>query len=621
MMHKNYTLKVAVKTAIAILAISTQTNALALGLGNVEVNSYLGQPLRASIKVQGASELKNVDCFRAINDNSAENQLNSANFKLSKTVDDVAILTVTTNQVLNEPIMSLSIAAECDTNMRRDYILLLDPPLTADAEMNTGASAINETVTDNDKVVKTTTSAVSKAPQTIKVAKAGYKPNSTPVAKKEIVLTAGYTNAETADVAKAEPNHEAQKDNKARLSISGGDTSLIPSNKPQLRMDMQLQFTPENAPMPLQNALAGDIEINDEVTVINNRMAHLQEQITLLAQTNQTLKTENQTQQQQLETANSAKNSLDWLGYLLGGVFIFSGTSIANKWRVRRQEQLIRDAELVQRTGNINSLDGLNTSDSFFDFDKDQALNQENGETKQTFDTEQMEMNALFAPNTAQQPAPFSVEEFNDEQNILDHADVFLSHGRTSLAIQLLQNHLIEHPKRSVTEWLFLLDLLAKDDMQAMYEQTALECKEHYNIRIAAFSNDQGSSKQHLEDFPRLIAGLEQAWGTPAAIVYLDDLIYNSRLETRVGFEKSVLEELLLLKHIAHEAGNSAQVIQLDDKKLALKAQKEAKLAADKEDRLKKVNALIEQKAAESRALAEKETQEATFEFTLAEYN
>jgi hypothetical protein len=620
-MHRNYTLKLAVKTAIAVLAISAQTNALALGLGNVEVNSYLGQPLRASIKVQGASELKSVDCFHVVNDNSAENQLNSANFKLSKIVDDVAILTVTTNQVLNEPIMSLSLVAECNANMRRDYVLLLDPPLTTEAELSTEASAVNETVTDNDKVVRATASAVSKAPQTIKVAKASNKSNSTQYAKKDIVLTAGYTNAKTTDVAKAEPNHEVQKDNKPRLSISGGDTSAIPSNKPQLRMDMQLQFTPENAPIPLQNALAGDIEMNDEVTVINNRMAHLQEQINLLSHTNQTLEVKNQTQQQQLEVANSAKNSLDWLGYLLGGVFIFSGTSIANKWRVRRQEQLIRDAELVQRTGNINSLDGLNTRDSFFDLDKDQALNQENGETKQTFDTEQMEMDALFAPNTAQQPAPFSVEEFNDEQNILDHADVFLSHGRTSLAIQLLQNHLIEHPKRSVTEWLFLLDLLAKDDMQAMYEQTALECKEHYNIRIAAFSNDQGSSKQHLEDFPRLIAGLEQAWGTPAALVYLDDLIYNSRLETRVGFEKSVLEELLLLKHIAHEAGNSAQVIQLDDKKLALKAQKEAKLAADKEDRLKKVNALIEQKAAESRALAEKETQEATFEFTLAEYN
>ena len=110
-------------------------------------------------------------------------------------------------------------------------------------------------------------------------------------------------------------------------------------------------------------------------------------------------------------------------------------------------------------------------------------------------------------------------------------------------------------------------------------------------------------------------------WGTPAAVVYLDDLIYNSRLETRIGFEKSVLEELLLLKNIAHESVNSAQVIQLDDKKLALKAQKDAKLAADKEDRIRKVNELIEKKTAESQTNAKQEGQEALFEFTLTEYN
>ena len=72
-MQINYTLKQAVKTALAILAVSAQTNVMALGLGNIEVTSSLGQPLRASIKIQGASELKNVDCFRVINDTNAEN--------------------------------------------------------------------------------------------------------------------------------------------------------------------------------------------------------------------------------------------------------------------------------------------------------------------------------------------------------------------------------------------------------------------------------------------------------------------------------------------------------------------------------------------------------------------
>ena len=642
-MQTNYTLKQAVKTAVAILAMSAQTNVLALGLGNVEIHSQLGQPLRANIKVQGASELKNVDCFSVINDGSAENQLSNANFKLSKVVDDVAILTVTTSQVLAEPIMNLSIAAECDANMRRDYVLLLDPPLTTDVENNQENSS--EAFIENGQTkaaeasavvsTKTQLSSQQSTKQSAKVAKTNKKftkSTSTKAEKKDIVLTAGYTDVKPADTksveaARSESNtittlkNEAVKQNKLRLSISGGEMSGVPSNSPQLRMDMQLQFTPQNAPVPLQNALAGDIEMNDELTVMNNRMAHLKKQIDNLAHTNQTLTTKNQVQSQQLENANSTKNSLDWLGYILGGALLFSSFNIANKWRLRRQEQLFEDTQLALGTDYLNPINALNNSNSFFEPDIDQDFNKNINDIGNNIALNEAEKDSLFAPETAEGQTPFSVEEFNDEQNILDHADVFLSHGRTSLAIQLLQNHLIDHPKKSVTEWLFLLDLLAKENMQAMYEQTALECKEHYNIRIAAFSNDEGSDKKHLEDFPRLVAGLEQLWGTPAALVYLDDLIYNSRLETRVGFEKNVLEELLLLKNIAHESVSSAQVIQMDDKKLALKAQKEAKLAADKEERMRKVNALIEKKTAESQDNAKQEGEEALFEFTLAEYN
>ena len=634
-MQTNYTLKQAVKTAVAILAISAQTNVFALGLGNVEINSRLGQPLLATIKVQGAGALKSADCFRVINDGAADNQLNSANFKLSKVVDDVAILTVTTNQIVNEPITNLSIAAECDANMRRDYVLLLDPPLTTSfentLETNTEALIENDQAKLAEAAVATSTSAQQPAKQSVKVVKTNKKSKKSAsntnqhANKKDIVLTAGYDNIKPNETARAEPKIEAVKEllkeSKPRLSISGGEMSAMPSNNPKLRMDMQLAFTPENAPMPLQTALAGDIEMQDEVAVMNNRMAHLKKQVDQLAQTNQTLETDNQLKTQQLNNANSANNKLDWLGYILGGALVFSSFSIANKWRLRRQEKLFEDTQFALATEHLGPLDELSASDSFFDFDKDQAFTKETEDTTQHFAIEDAENDDLFAPLTAGSPAQFSVEEFNDQQNILDHADVFLSHGRTSLAIQLLQNHLIEHPKKSVTEWLFLLDLLAKDNMQAMYEQTALECKEHFNIRIAAFSNDEDSDKKYLEDFPRLIAGLEQVWGTPAAQVFLDDLIYNSRLETRVGFEKTVLEELLLLKSIAHDATSTAQVIQLDDKKVELKAQKEAKLAASKEERLKKVNDLIEQKVAETRAQEEKDKSEDMFEFSLAEYN
>ena len=229
------------------------------------------------------------------------------------------------------------------------------------------------------------------------------------------------------------------------------------------------------------------------------------------------------------------------------------------------------------------------------------------------------EKSSVFEPpKTAD--TPFSVEEFDLEHNILDHADVFLSHGRTSLAIQLLQNNLLDFPKKSVTIWLFLLDLLAKENMQGVYEQTALECKEHFNIRIAAFSNDEASPKQHVEDFPRLYAGLQDVWGTPAALIYLDDLIYNSRLENRVGFEKSVLEELLLLKSITQDLGSTATVIQLDEKKLALKELKDAQIAANKAEKLLLMDELPLLEGSKDLAEMELEAKETLFEFNLVEY-
>lgn len=84
--------------------------------------------MRATVKIQGAGELKGDGCFKLINDANLENVLNSANFKLSKIVNNEAILTISTNQIISEPITSMVITTTCNTNIRRDYTLLLDPP-------------------------------------------------------------------------------------------------------------------------------------------------------------------------------------------------------------------------------------------------------------------------------------------------------------------------------------------------------------------------------------------------------------------------------------------------------------------------------------------------------------
>ena len=629
-MLNNYTLKQAVITALAILVIGANNNAYALGLGNINVKSHLGQTLRASIKIQGASELKGEACFRVINDSSAENPISSANFKLSKIVGDSATLTVTTHQIVNEPITGLSIMAECDVNIRRDYVLLLDPPAAATSQR----AETEDTIAEDATLVDDSTRAILKEiaelkevaepdvqAQTVKIAATSTKKSSAKKQKnnskanKNVVLTTGY-NGENTNITPEDSSKNAALDSKPRLRISAEETSSNTQHTPNLRLDRELHFNAEASPQA-----AANIEMQDEATVLNNRMLHLEQQINTLMQANQKLKAENKIAEnkfkaQQLEQVNSSSNKLDWLGYILGGGLLLSGLTIAEKLRSRRQIQQLVDAELAflspnQTVNNSANLEEFKTNDDYFG-----SLTRQ--EFSSTFENSTVKSSVFEPPKTAE--TPFSVEEFDSEHNILDHADVFLSHGRTSLAIQLLQNHLLDFPKKSVTIWLFLLDLLAKENMHGVYEQTALECKEHFNIRIAAFSNDEASPKQHVEDFPRLYAGLQDVWGTPAALVYLDDLIYNSRLETRVGFEKCVLEELLLLKSIAQDLVSTATVIQLDEKKLALKELKDAQIAANKAEKLLLMDELPVLKDSKNLAQMALETEETLFEFNLTEF-
>ncbi len=617
-MHNNYILKQAVLTALTVLSLGMQSQVFAVGLGDIEVKSYIGQPLQAKIKVQGVEGLKDQACFRLGDDSGQVNQVSRAQLKLGNIKGDEAVLTITTNDVINEPIVSLSVIAECDSTFRRDYVLLIDPLLTTELQQSSDEESINS-VEIADNVVEKSAVAESKAiktnnSQTIRVKKntaIKQGKNSKTVNNGNIVLS---VNTE-----KKPASLPITKESKPRLSISGG-VSDNQANMIGLRLDKQLHFSADTAPQ----ALASTIAIEDEATVLSNRLAHLEQQITSLQDRNRTLEAENKLQQQSsqpiatsnLPTSYLLSGAAKWWPYLAGLGLLIGGYFAADYWRRRRQSQQLDHADDVWNVldANSNSLVYYKDSELEDTLFENKPESEANAAAKISAEKERIDFEATQVIS-----APIQIEEDIFEHNILDHADVFLSHGRTSLAIQLLQNHLLDFPKQSVTIWLFLLDLLARENLQAMYEQTTVEFKEHFNIRVAGFSNDEASPKQNLEDFPRLMTGLEQAWGTPAALVYLDDLIYNSRLETRVGFEKSVLEELILLRGIAQSNVNKADVIQLDEKKMAIKELKDAKLAASKADKLQKLEELTLVEAAKVDTTHAEEHAE-LFEFNLIEY-
>ncbi len=626
-MHSNYRLKQAVLTALTMLSLGVQNSSFAVGLGEIEVRSHIGQPLLANVKVQGVEGLKDQACFRLGNDANGLNQISNANVRLGNIKGDEAILSISTTQAITEPIVSLSVIAECDSTFRRDYVLLIDPLLTTEIE-NANDAQINNTVEITDTLVEKSAVTTSRANKTsnnqiVKLKKNTAKKsivNTKNAANNDnIVLTVNYdkklssnTNTQNAPTVHARNTAKASK---PRLSISGA-TFENNANAIGLRLDKQLHFSAETAPQ----ALASNIAIEDETTVLSNRLAHLEQQITTLQQRNRALEAEKNAQikpqAENLLESNLPKSNTTWWPYLAGLGLLIGGYFAADFWRRRRQSQQLDSAEdvwdVLDANSNIVYYKDIGLDDTLF-------------EDKPVPEAKSSEQSALKSAKVSvlktEAEAPFQVEEDNFEHNILDHADVFLSHGRTSLAIQLLQNHLLDFPKQSVTIWLFLLDLVAKENLPAVYEQTALECKEHFNIKIAAFAaEDNTNSDKSLESFSRLTNGLQQVWGTPAALVYLDDLIYNSRLEARVGFEKGVIEELVLLRGIAQNNFNTADVIHLDEKKMAIKELKEAKIAATKADKLQKLEELTLADTAKTEPAAKAPVHEELFEFNLIEY-
>ena len=116
----------------------------AVGLGNLDVRSYLGEPLNLRIGVitQQNEEIE-TGCFAVINAPGSEANVNRRDVRLTLVeTRNSRYLEVRGANAFNEPIGRLSIRAGCqaDSGVVRDYPLLLDPaPLLQPAQVRADA--------------------------------------------------------------------------------------------------------------------------------------------------------------------------------------------------------------------------------------------------------------------------------------------------------------------------------------------------------------------------------------------------------------------------------------------------------------------------------------------------
>jgi hypothetical protein len=531
-----------------------------LGLGDAELKSNLGERFLAKVNVTDIESAPESSCFSATDVGEAPAFKRAAvNLKMA---NGNYQLTISTNEVITEPIVNLRVSFHCEPNVNREYVLLLDPaPISAadktsasDDNANT-ESNINDTKKQNRKSLQTSS---KKSPETaeqvdeaipeqaaaIKVPKK-KKPNkkTSSVDEKLSEAYTGKQNTSPAPQSISSPESKANTDvnehkpsaDKPFLVISAGNSNVAGgTDKPglSLRLATEIDIARPDEVAAVQSAT----DTMDEVTVMSNRLAHLEKQIASLQSRNAQLVTEAQ-------RAKEDNARFDWLKFLKIALGIMAAVTLFEWLRRKFVNRDIRMKDTWFDDENVNDTDRKLTANSTDEFSAHNS-------NAQPFDEPNFNDTPMQHLNSADAQA-MGIAEKEEHVSIIEDADVFIEHGRPALAIQLLQNHLSDSPADSPAIWLKLLSLLSKESSETEYDSAVVECNKHFNIKAAKFGIDPATDESSIEDYPHIVTRLEGVWGSPYAVGFLNDLIFNKRSQPREGLNQGAFNDLFFLKNIA----------------------------------------------------------------------
>jgi hypothetical protein len=491
---------VKLKPVRLLLSLCYAGSAAAIGLGDIGVRSHLGQPLDVSVAILGAPPKLPPDCFSLAASNGSIAPPQHAQLSIRQS-GGRTVLTIRTPRPINDPIVQFVLAVDCDARLQRDYVVLLDPP------------GVAEPVVVPD---------VSAAPNMLAAPGAAAAAHPVRRAKRIRPAPPAVARHDAAPrKAAAHPKQVVAEAPAPRLVLSGKHPDHADSAQP-------LQPGPDLPDRTLPGASNPTAaELSDDNTALSRRIADLEVQLAMLQKRNAELDARRRAASARV-APTAPERPPQWPMYLLA-IGLLSGVGVLGNWLGRRHShppiKLSDDLSWVQ-------------SDSL------PALPAPAQESK-----------AEPAPRQMSGIATATLDESTEvRDDILDQAEVYMAHGHSELAVHLLQEHLREAPTESPVPWLLLLDLLHRAGDTAGYATASAECSRYFNVNLGKPPVSQDSHDGHgLEAYPHLLDQLTLKWNSPEIDDFFDDLIYDHRGGTRLGFEPGAYHDILLLRAIARD--------------------------------------------------------------------
>lgn len=152
--------------------------------------------------------------------------------------------------------------------------------------------------------------------------------------------------------------------------------------------------------------------------------------------------------------------------------------------------------------------------------------------------------------------AGITVKEGMESDMSLELAEVMLSMGLADGAAHTLAEEIRKHPRQALAHSLKLLEVYRQSGKKTEFEKVAAELQQHFNIAPPPWLEAHemaGARLERLEDFPHIVARIQELWPHRTCADYLHRLVEDTRGGTRTGFPQPVVEEILLLQSLLRD--------------------------------------------------------------------
>jgi hypothetical protein len=152
---------------------------------------------------------------------------------------------------------------------------------------------------------------------------------------------------------------------------------------------------------------------------------------------------------------------------------------------------------------------------------------------------------AVFTPEARMQ----------EHDSAIELAEIMLSFGRVNSAAETLANFIDRHPRAAITPWLKLLEVYRASGQRAEFDALADKLNHTFNIDTVSWDNFEHAKDpgRCLEQQPHIMERLESLWGSRKCQAYLNQLLLDTRDDTRHGFPLMAIDDILLLDGVLEQ--------------------------------------------------------------------